>query len=144
MAIDRIQRTPPRFLFVYGTLMSAATGAMGLSERKRLSREARSLGPAMLRGRLYDLGQYPGVITSEFNRDVVHGEVFEMFRPSITLQWLDHYEGVRREGGEHDDYRREIVDVTMTNSEVLRVSVYIYRRSLRTARFIPSGVWQAR
>ena len=90
VADEHRRRTPSHGLFVYGTLMSWAKGALGLNERKRLSREASSLGPATLRGRLYDLGQYPGLIISNVDADVVHGEVFELFRPAVTLQWLDH------------------------------------------------------
>ncbi len=144
VADEHRRRTPSHGLFVYGTLMSWAKGALGLNERKRLSREARSLGPATLRGRLYELGQYPGLIISNVDEDVVHGEVFELFRPAVTLQWLDHYEGVRCERGELDDYRRETVEVTLADSAVVKVSVYVYRRSLRRARYLPSGVWQAR
>lgn len=144
MADEQKPSSPSRHLFVYGTLMSWAKGALGLNQRKRLSSEARSLGPAVLRGRLYDLGQYPGVIISNATEDVVHGEVFELFRPATTLQWLDHYEGVWRAGRECDEYRREVVEVTLADSDVVKVSVYIYRRSLRRARYLPSGVWQAR
>ncbi len=124
--------------------MSWADGAMGLGQRNRLRREARSLGPASFRGRLYDLGQYPGAITSEVSEDVVHGEVFELLRPAVTLQWLDHYEGVRRGGLEHDAYRRVILEVTLANSVAVEASVYIFQHSLRTAHFIRSGIWRAR
>ena len=51
-----------RYLFVYGTLMSGARGALGTQQRLRLARESDSLGPASLHfARLYDLGRYPGV-----------------------------------------------------------------------------------
>ena len=51
-----------RLLFVYGTLMSTATGAMGRGPRARLDRASRILGPASVTGHLYDLGRYPGLV----------------------------------------------------------------------------------
>ena len=144
VAIDRNRHKPSRYLFVYGTLMSWADGAMGRGERNRLSRETRSLGPGSFRGRLYDLGEYPGAITSEVSADAVHGEVFELLHPAVTLRWLDHYEGVRRGGTKYDDYRRIILEATLANSLVIEASVYIYQRTLRKAHFIRSGIWRAR
>jgi gamma-glutamylcyclotransferase (GGCT)/AIG2-like uncharacterized protein YtfP len=44
-------------LFVYGTLMSTASGAFGKAMRERLQREAQLVGPAAIQGRLYDLGR---------------------------------------------------------------------------------------
>ena len=55
--------TDSRYLFVYGTLMSGATTALGTEQRLRLAGESDSLGPASLpKAHLYDLGQYPGAV----------------------------------------------------------------------------------
>ena len=69
-------------LFVYGTLMSAAKSRLGRGERARLFREGRSLGAAFARGRLYDLGRYPGMTDPHGPRELVHGEVVRLDDPS--------------------------------------------------------------
>ncbi len=68
-------------LFVYGTLMSGAGHRMGA----RLQREARLVGPARIKGRLYDLGAYPALVETGPADGDVHGEVFELIDPSRSL-----------------------------------------------------------
>lgn len=131
-------------LFVYGTLMSRASDAMGSGERNRLRREARSLGPATLGGRLFDLGQYPGLILSEAAEDVVQGEVFQLLQPAVTVAWLDRYEGIGWKGRDRDDYQRVTREVALANNAELEVWTYVFQGSLRSARLIRSGCWRVR
>ena len=70
-------------LFVYGTLLSADTGAMGRSQRERLGRESRSLGSAWTTGLLYNLGRYPGLVLPAGAGAVVHGELLQLIDPSL-------------------------------------------------------------
>ena len=81
-------------LFVYGTLMPHATTAYGRDMRARLGREARLMGAATVCARLYDLGQYPGLVPSTDPSDVVHGVVLRLTDSEASLPWLDAYEGV--------------------------------------------------
>ena len=83
-----------RHLFVYGTLMSVATGRMGSGQRARLSREATLLGAAITQGRLYDLGEYPGLVPTTDTAELVHGEVYELHDAELSFAWLDAYEGI--------------------------------------------------
>ena len=96
----------PQNLFVYGTLMSTATGALGRDMRLRLRREARLLGAATMPGRLYDLGRYPGLVAATETADVVHGEVLALVDPAATLPWLDDYEGVGSDAAAAGEYRQ--------------------------------------
>jgi gamma-glutamylcyclotransferase (GGCT)/AIG2-like uncharacterized protein YtfP len=59
----------------------------------------RSVAPARLRGRLYDLGPYTGAVFDPSAPDFVHGEVVETGPDSPPLAWFDAYEG--------DEFRRE-------------------------------------
>ena len=91
---ERMTAETSRYLFVYGTLMSGARGALGLEQRLRLARESDSLGPASLHfARLYDLGRYPGAAISDGEEDIVHGEAVLLADPDAALAWLDDYEG---------------------------------------------------
>src|SRR5262245_3871657 len=77
-------------LFVYGTLLAAAGHAMGA----RLQRHARFLGSATIRGRLYCVGHYPGLVEAEDPHYFVHAEVYALDAPAVALRWLDAYEGI--------------------------------------------------
>jgi gamma-glutamylcyclotransferase (GGCT)/AIG2-like uncharacterized protein YtfP len=70
-------------IFLYGTLRRGGPAAHLLAGCERI-------GPATLRGRLYDLGAYPALVLDSAG-DPVHGEIWEC--PSPTLEALDRYEG---------------------------------------------------
>ena len=61
-------------LFVYGTLSPRHAPLEIAATVRRL----RPVGQASVRGRLYDLGEYPGAVLSEKSRSVIRGEVFEL------------------------------------------------------------------
>jgi gamma-glutamylcyclotransferase (GGCT)/AIG2-like uncharacterized protein YtfP len=128
-------------LFVYGTLMSTATGALGKGMRERLQREARLLGPATIRGRLYDLGRYPALVDSDGPAELVYGEVFALHAPHTSLAWLDRYEGIVP--GRHglNEYERVERPVRLESGQEFTAWVYLYRKSIAGARRIPAGRW---
>lgn len=131
------------YLFVYGTLMRTARGAMGQPQRRRLTTEtAASLGPAKISGLLYDLGSYPGLIPSPSASDFVYGEILELASPWRTLQWLDLYEGINTPPrNTADEYRREIKEVTCRTTGRLAAWVYIYQGSVDPHLRVTSGNW---
>ncbi len=108
---------PCRHIFVYGSLMSSVATPLGARERSRLSGESRSLGTATTKGRLYDLGQYPGMTPAISPADTVEGELLELLNPTATLIWLDQYEGVRYGFSASGDYRREICSIELQKSK---------------------------
>jgi gamma-glutamylcyclotransferase (GGCT)/AIG2-like uncharacterized protein YtfP len=116
-----------RRLFVYGTLRRGAP-MHGLLEPG-----ARFVGPARFRGRLYDLGAFPGVVASRRAADVVHGELFELTGPDpeAALDALDRYEG--------RFFHRVEVDVETAERGVERAWIYLYRGELARSRRIASG-----
>ena len=74
-------------LFVYGTLRPFVEIAMA----QWLRRSARYIGPAIMRGRLYDLGPYPGMTRARGRRELVVGDVYRVTRPKV-FRVLDRYE----------------------------------------------------
>ena len=130
-------------LFVYGTLMSNANGALGKTQRDRLAREGRSLGPATLTGaRLYDLGRYPGLTESGDAADIVHGELIALDDPHITLVWIDAYEGLAPGGHDENEYARVQRDVRLASGGELTAWVYVLLREIAQYRPITSGRWK--
>jgi gamma-glutamylcyclotransferase (GGCT)/AIG2-like uncharacterized protein YtfP len=119
-------------LFVYGTLLSTAGHPMGA----RLGREGERLGDAAMRGRLYSLGPYPGLVETP-GLERVWGEVFRLFDPASTLAWLDAYEGL----GEPDACYRRVERAARLNSGK-RVLSFVYLYTGDTARL--SRIWGGR
>ncbi len=108
---------------MYGTLRSGGSAADRM-------RPARSLGAARYRGRLYDLGAYPGAVPSDDPADVVCGELFALADAAALLSRLDRYEG--------PEFRRARVAVTR-GGECLESWIYLYDRDVAGLARITSG-----
>jgi gamma-glutamylcyclotransferase (GGCT)/AIG2-like uncharacterized protein YtfP len=140
--IVRMSEITPH-LFVYGTLMSGATTALGQAERARLAAEARLLGPAtMAAARLYDLGRYPGLAETGDAADTVHGEALILADPPRTLAWLDDYEGVIPGDYNLSEYARIERQIRLAHGAELAAWVYIFRRDAAALRPITGGRWE--
>jgi len=132
-------------LFVYGTLMRVASAwRIGRAERERLARESDWLGPASLRARLYDLGDYPGVVLSETAGDVVHGEVVRLADPDHSFRWLDAYESIVPGDPDASEYVRAVVPVTLADGSVRDAWTYLYNRDLSALTPVFAGRWLQR
>jgi gamma-glutamylcyclotransferase (GGCT)/AIG2-like uncharacterized protein YtfP len=73
-------------LFVYGTLRMG-----GSNDIRRFGPYSRLLGPARVRGRLYDLGDYPGLVLGGL--DWVSGELHAIapeIEPALDALEADH------------------------------------------------------
>lgn len=133
-----------RYLFLYGTLMSGARGALGTEERLRLARESDSLGPASLVGaHLYDLGDYPGALPVEDLGAIVHGELIVLSKPQATILWLDEYEGFVH-GADDNDYDRLVREVRLAGGEAIDAWIYVLHRAPSDGRRVVSGRWGSR
>lgn len=133
-----------RFLFAYGTLMSAATAVLGRQQRVRLLREAAQLGPATTAGRLYDLGRYPGMVMPPPAGHIVHGEAFELTDPALSLPWLDAYEGITPARSRPCEYARVECPVSLANGRAITAFVYVYQGDTSAAVVVPDGRWLSR
>lgn len=108
-------------LFVYGTLMR------GYALHRVLAGGATVDGTGTVRGRLLDLGRYPGLIEGEGR---VHGEVYRLDDPEL-LPVLD------REEGYNFERRRAIV--TLAGGRRVRAWLYRYRGPRERATLIHDG-----
>jgi len=108
---------------------------------------ARFVGHARVRGRLYELGGYPGVVSAADTDAWVHGEVYELTEPHEVLARLDDYEGCGASDSEPHEYRRECAEVWMATGAREEAWVYRYLGSIAGKREIESGDysgWDAR
>jgi gamma-glutamylcyclotransferase (GGCT)/AIG2-like uncharacterized protein YtfP len=139
-----LDENTPRYLFLYGTLMSGARGALGTEERLRLARESDSLGPASLPGAfLYDLGDYPGVLLGGDLDAIVHGELVLLDKPQVTVLWLDEYEGVVHEADDNA-YDRLVREVRLAGGESVDAWIYVLHTEPAHGRRVVSGRWSSR
>jgi len=112
-------------LFVYGTLRRAAGHPM----HRSLCAVASFVGDARVRGRLYQIAWYPGLVLDDAAGWVV-GELYRL-RSTEGLVHLDAYEG--------DEYRRIERSVGLSAGGEHRAWLYEFRRPIETYALIPSG-----
>jgi gamma-glutamylcyclotransferase (GGCT)/AIG2-like uncharacterized protein YtfP len=113
-------------IFVYGTLRRGGAGAMSIRFPK-----AKFIAAAKVRGSLYDLGAYPGLLLNEAN-SLVLGEVYEV--GDETLNQLDEFEAA-------SNYWRQQVEISLgTHSRLCWV--YAPKREFNSLHtLITSGDW---
>ena len=116
-------------LFVYGTLRSGSASPMA----RELARNAALIGPARMRGRLVDLGLYPGLLDAGDSDDWVDGEVWGMRAPDELLPAIDAYEGCGVNDPEPHEYKRVIRIAVLASGERVAAWVYLYRGSVAIA-----------
>jgi gamma-glutamylcyclotransferase (GGCT)/AIG2-like uncharacterized protein YtfP len=92
-----------------------------------LARGAAFVGAGRMRGRLLDLGRYPGLIAGS---GVVRGEVFRLDRPEL-LPALDREEGY--------NFERRLATVRLARGRRARAWAYWYRGPQHRAVRIPDG-----
>lgn len=117
--------SPIKLVFAYGTLLRGEC-------RDTLLRGT-VLRPARTRGRLLDLGSYPGLILGEGR---VQGELVEIDDVEGTLARLDKVEGER--------FVRRIVEVDVPMGEPVLAWAWVWAGSERDGTLIPYGSWRAR
>lgn len=122
------------WLFVYGTLRKDTANSM----HHMLGRGATFVARARARGRLYDLGEYPGLVASDAGT-WVHGDVYELADPRTALARLDDYEGCGPDDAKPHEYERVRCEVLMETGAREIAWVYVYRGTLAGKREIPSG-----
>ena len=102
-------------LFVYGSLRSG----FGQPAYAYLAKYFHLMGNAVVKGKLFDMGQYAAARPTTENR-VIHGELYEI-NHADEFDWaigqLDEYEGICVEPGELPLYIREAVKVLFENQE---------------------------
>jgi gamma-glutamylcyclotransferase (GGCT)/AIG2-like uncharacterized protein YtfP len=113
-------------VFVYGTLRQGGVRAM-----PELFVEAKFVGRGKVRGRLYDLGEYPCLLVDEAG-SLVLGEVYEI--DDEILQQLDEIEATA-------DYQRQRTEVALDGQSM---TCWVYApegEAYPRRRLINSGDW---
>jgi gamma-glutamylcyclotransferase (GGCT)/AIG2-like uncharacterized protein YtfP len=128
--------TNNHLLFVYGSLRKD----FNHPAHQFISRYFNLVCSATIKGRLYDLGEYPAALPTN-TEHIIKGELYEIKRPDefcYAIAQLDDYEGIIPEEGLQALYRREIVAVSTPNGEIY-AWVYWYNGSVEGQPVIECG-----
>jgi len=123
-------------LFVYGSLRRGFQS----HAYEYISRYFNLVGEARVKGRLYDLGNYPAAIPANDESFIV-GELYKIKNEnefSWAIGQLDDYEGIDPEFDEIQLYRRELTDA-IYNDQSIRAWIYWYTRDVSGKPVIASG-----
>ena len=123
------------YLFTYGTLLSG----MGHPMHEVLIHFAELAGPAYINGKLYELGQYPGLVLSNNVKKVVWGEVYRIHTEDELFRYLDDYEGCASHCRKPHEYRRDLVTIHDADGHSLLAWAYLYKKPVNHLQLIPNG-----
>jgi gamma-glutamylcyclotransferase (GGCT)/AIG2-like uncharacterized protein YtfP len=121
-----VAASAPAHLFVYGTLRR------GAPMHALLERDVAWVAEARIRGRLYDLGAFPGLTDGE-QHELVQGELYRITTkdPERLLDTLDRYEGRA--------FKRVVREVQPQPGAPVRAWVFLFEGSVRGKSRIASG-----
>ncbi|HEY3580356.1 MAG TPA: gamma-glutamylcyclotransferase family protein [Pyrinomonadaceae bacterium] len=127
------------YLFLYGTLLPTQAPKEIASIVKRFRR----LGPAQVRGKLYDLGEFPGAVLDSSARTMIQGELVALPSDERTWEALDRYEEFDPLDTKKSLFVRQKAKVRMANGSSRDGWIYVYNRRPVAAKLIPGGdyVW---
>ena len=124
------------FVFVYGSLRSGFQS----TAYEYISRYFIFFGEAKVKGKLFDLGEYPGAVPTQ-DDSFIRGELY-IVKNENEFSWaiaqLDDYEGVLVEPNEKPMYRREIADIYV-NDAIVPAWIYWYNGNVSDKPVISSG-----
>jgi len=125
----------PTRLFIYGTLHPDRAPREIAHVVRKLKHLGPATGKATIRGRLLDLGEYPGLLLEDDAKPPpdatacgnVPGDLFEV--PDLaTLAALDAYEDFHPEDPAASLFLRVEATATLSDGSPLRCWVYVYNQ----------------
>ncbi|MHA8066548.1 pyruvate carboxylase [Aquirufa sp. ROCK2-A2] len=122
------------YLFVYGTLRRDC----GNDLHRLIARNSDYVGMATYQGLMYQLEDYPGIVSSENSNDQVVGELYLLSNTIKLLNVLDEYEEFDTENSDKSLFIRSKVKVNLKGEEI-ETYAYLYNRPVDPKNKIVSG-----
>ena len=120
------------YLFVYGTLLGSDNEfAIYLKQYCTFYK------PGKFKGKLYDLGEYPGAVHDD-NNGYVYGSIFQLLNQAEAFEYLDDYEGFGDDQDQPNLFIRKFISIE-TDNEQINCWGYLYNLSVAGFRLIESG-----
>jgi len=123
------------YLFVYGTLLDKQNefGAY-------INANCTFYADGRFKGRLYDMGEYPGAVIDNKGSNYVHGKIYQLNNTKQVFKHLDHYEGFGQDEPQPNLFVRGLVSVEVGETTV-ECWVYLYNLPVDGFRLIESGTY---
>jgi len=121
------------YIFVYGTLLNKENEFAA-----NLAANCTFVSHGKFKGKLYDVGEYPGAVSVNENDCYVYGSIFQLNKPQEILKILDGYEGFGDGQPQPNLFIRELVEVEADNKTFM-CWVYLYNLPVEGLRQIMSG-----
>lgn len=119
-------------LFIYGTLLNHNNEfAVYLKEHSHFFANGK------VRGKLYDIGEYPGAILDNGD-EYIYGVILQIEDPEVVFLEIDDYEGYGDEQPEPNEFIRVSVDVE-TAREIVTCYLYVYNLPVDGLQKIEGG-----
>lgn len=123
-------------LFVYGTLLDNDNEfAVYLRDNGKLYAEGR------IRGKLYDIGEYPGAVLSDEDNSYVYGVILKLDNATEVLHVVDEYEGFGAGQTWPNEFVR-VLTIAETEKGAAQCWIYLYNFSTTNLPQITSGKYQ--
>ena len=123
----------PIHLFVYGTLRPGAAPP----EIAHVARTLKFVSDATVRGRLYELGDYPGLILDDSpDAPLIPGDIV-VVPDDATLAALDAYEGFHSANPDTSLFRRTQVTASLPDGQQLTCWIYVYNGGVPSSTSMP-------
>jgi gamma-glutamylcyclotransferase (GGCT)/AIG2-like uncharacterized protein YtfP len=120
-------------LFVYGTLLNKDNEyALYLKNNSRFHSYGKT------KGKLYDIGEYPGAILLPKGEDYIYGSILELDHPEDIFPIIDDYEGYGNGQSVPNEFIRLIASVE-TSSTIINCWVYVYNLPIEGLKLIKNG-----
>jgi len=123
------------FLFVYGTLLDPKN-----SVGQFLRSNAEFYDDGYFKGKLFDLGDYPGAVGSDNPEDKVYGSIFVLKNEESIFRILDEYEESGDQFPEPNEFIRIKTEIVTAKNEKLHCWIYLYNRSIENLS--PIKTWK--
>ena len=123
------------YLFIYGTLMPSEAD----KEIAHIVKQLRRIGAAYVRGRLYNLGEYPAAVIDHSSNTSIRGELVELPADKAILDALDKYEEFDPSRPEKSLFVRKKAKVKLANGRNVEGWMYVYNRDPGNAPIIRGG-----
>ena len=123
------------YLFIYGTLMPSKAD----DEIAHIVKRLRRIGAGYVRGRLYNLGEYPGAVIDRSANTSIHGELVELPADKTILEALDKYEEFDPSRPQKSLFVRKRTKIKLANGRNVEGWMYVYNRNPGNAPIIRGG-----
>jgi gamma-glutamylcyclotransferase (GGCT)/AIG2-like uncharacterized protein YtfP len=123
------------YLFSYGTLQPG----LAPDEIAPSVSQLAEVGKGVVRGVLYDLGDYPGAILEPLSEFEILGTVYRLPQDEEVLRRIDAYEAYYPESPEKSLFLRVVSPVKFDSGMTVPCWIYVYNGAMGGARILEDG-----